>query len=604
VLLSLLALSACGDDELPTGSGGTPPAHTIDLTVDANRDGVVDPDDPGDQDEDAFGPMRGASFLVNLDDDDGDKIRDIDDEILNGEADLLDLARIHVGAFAGAPEGATGKLSIDAAAAEHVRIWKKLSTGLFELVLGSKGPCTDAAAACQYVTEAELSLEEVRAGVEFGIEGRSFRMDPKDGAWNGIVSLKYGVRNGDGLPVQTADAPDGFDVAVMRVAPWILFGNTSNFDTAWASDDSPEFVEGLTAPLAEGKVNFRKITNWSDPWVQDYFQTGYTAIPAPNGEVHGMRIANPRPWGRGDESSNVSLPVNWLKKTWLSPDRGIVVVYKQAWSGDTYDSHGNHDLLPPYQNGAEEFPLGRIITGSGVLPETHAFYKAQGMQGPPLVVDTTWLIVGHVDEVFSYVPAKTPRGWKLLVGSPKMAREMLMAQQQKGNGAVAMFKGKQRWGSGNFMIDAEVTIDEVLADQDIMGWSQEAQIEIDGMLADVRAAVGLADDEIIEIPYLFEADSWGKVAFNPGTANLLAFGDTVVHPDPFGPVIDGKDIFKKDLQDRLGTSANALGSTGQGLNVRFADDWYTYHINLGEVHCGSNVDGPPPAGDKWWETGR
>ena len=113
-----------------------------------------------------------------------------------------------------------------------------------------------------------------------------------------------------------------------------------------------------------------------------------------------------------------------------------------------------------------------------------------------------------------------------------------------------------------------------------------------------------ADDEIIEIPYLFEDDSNALVAYNPGTANLLGFGDYAVHADPFGPAVNGEDLFKRDLQDRLGTPVNKLGSTGQGLFVHFADDWSLYHILLGEVHCASNIDGPPPANEKWWEVGR
>jgi protein-arginine deiminase len=208
--------------------------------------------------------------------------------------------------------------------------------------------------------------------------------------------------------------------------------------------------------------------------------------------------------------------------------------------------------------------------------------------------------VGHVDEVFSYVPANTPRGWKLLVGSPRLAKAMLEKASTDGFGAVEMFIGKTWWGG----VDAAISIDEVLANVEVMQESQVAQTEIDGMLEDVKEAVGLADDEIIEIPYLFEEDSGGLVAYNPGTANLLAFGDYVVHADPFGPQVNGADLFKKDLEDRLGTPVNQLGSKGQGLFVNFADDWDLYHVLLGEVHCASNVDGPPPANEKWWEAGR
>jgi protein-arginine deiminase len=253
------------------------------------------------------------------------------------------------------------------------------------------------------------------------------------------------------------------------------------------------------------------------------------------------------------------------------PDAGAVKVYDVDHSGDSYDSYGNHDLIPPYVNGDQSYPYGRIVYGSGVLPETKAFYEAQQVQAPALTLDTSWLIVGHIDEVFSYVPAATERGWKLMVGSPRLAREMLQNWQAQGRGSELMFSGR-RWSDGS---NAAVTIDDALADQDLMAWSQQGQAEIDTILGIMQAEVGLSDDEII--------------------------GNTIVVPDPFGPMIDGVDGFKQDLLDRLATPALGVGYEGQGLAVFFADDWDWYHALLGEVHCGTNQDGPPAAEVKWWE---
>ena len=44
--------------------------------------------------------------------------------------------------------------------------------------------------------------------------------------------------------------------------------------------------------------------------------------------------------------------------------------------------------------------------------------------------------------------------------------------------------------------------------------------------------------------------------------------------------INSADPFEEDIKAKLGPL---------GLNVIFADDWDTYHINMGEVHCGTNV---------------
>jgi protein-arginine deiminase len=36
------------------------------------------------------------------------------------------------------------------------------------------------------------------------------------------------------------------------------------------------------------------------------------------------------------------------------------------------------------------------------------------------------------------------------------------------------------------------------------------------------------------------------------------------------------------------------------LQWHFIDDWDTYHLGLGEVHCGTNVRRTPTA--SWWTT--
>ena len=67
-----------------------------------------------------------------------------------------------------------------------------------------------------------------------------------------------------------------------------------------------------------------------------------------------------------------------------------------------------------------------------------------------------------------------------------------------------------------------------------------------------------------------------------------------VAPDPFGPVIDGVDIFKKDFETKL---------TAIGYTVRWIDDWDLYHAEEGEIHCGTNAARAIPD-VKWWEGGR
>lgn len=601
LLLAAVAAAGCdggGDSSSGTTTDPPKPPTVIDITVDANRDGKVDPADPADQDnENAWSVDFGASFLANLDDDDGNKYRDADDEWMPNPEDEADLAPIVVSPWPDAPDGATGVLHIDPLSADKVRLWKKGLDGVWYLVGGAVGPCNVDFPACTITPDVTFYIDEVRAGLTLGIEARDFRRSLDPAAWSGTVQLGYQVNDDKGAPITSDELPNGLDEVKIRVAPWILFGNLSPFDRVFSNTPMPAFVSGLTTLTNEAGVEYKKITNWQDHWTQDYFQTAWTSIPRENGAIQGMRIANARPWGRCDSPS--CWPIAWLKKGYLAPDNGIIEIYAKAGTGSTYDSHGNHDHIPPYEAGGQSYPLGRILYGSGVLPETKEFYAAQEVQAP-FSVKTSWLIVGHVDEVFSYVPANTARGWKLLVGSATRARQMLEDAQAAGHGAVTMFKGKT-WYTDNGDVPAEISIDEVLADADIMAASQEAQAETDAMLDVMKTELGLADDEIIEMPYLYEDQFGQKVAYNPGTANMLVVGDHVGIAKPWGPVIDGEDIFEKDLEERLGTEANSLGSDGMGLVVHFVDDWDWYHALLGEVHCGSNVDAAPPADEQWWK---
>lgn len=610
----LVADGAGADSKLADAKANGP---VIDLVVDANRDGVADPKNADDQKFGAlFDEAHGASFLANVDDDDGDKVRDADDEVVNGDDDALDLARIVMPAWPAAPDGTIGKLTVDAVAADNVRIFQKLPDGTWAKILGEFGPCvSDNGDDCTVLKDAGIDTATLRTGTEFGIEARRFRSSESEIEWSGIAKVTLSV-SANGKPVVSDSAPNGTDSVQLRVAPWVLHGNTSPFDLVRSSSVAPEFVADLNkaVPAAGLKYWTYKNSTWSDQWTQDFYQTAWTAMPAPGGKLQWMRIANARPWGRSQVKNNPAKnhPYTWLTANYLDKDQGIIAIYKpeNLWKGSSYDSHGNHDLLPPYTNGADKFPLGRIIHGSGILEETHEFYNAQKVQGPALEVLTDWLLVGHVDEVLSYVPAKTARGWKLLIGSNALAKQMFEAQSQAGNGGVKFWTGKTNYTADGKAKNAEVSIDETLADVDLMKWSQQAGVKVDVVHKQVADAVGLTEDEIVPIPFLTEdlgaepGKPENKIAWQPGTVNSLVMNDHIAMPNPFGPEIGGVDLFAKDLMDRLGTALNALGSDGLGLKVHLVDDWAGYHVNEGEVHCGSNPEGPPPTNKMWWEVGR
>ena len=589
---------AKADTAAPVATG-----PVVDLVVDANRDGVANAADKDDQDFEAgFDASHGASFLANLDDDDGDKLEDFYDQVINGDDDAKDLAPIVVSAWKDAPDGTVATLTIDHP--EVVRVWAKFPDGTWGLRMGAFDTC-DTADNCNEVGTVTISAAELRTGLQLGIEGKQFRMALTK-VWDGDVTLKLTVTDAAGKPVTAAGAEAGVDTVKMRVAPWMLNGNTSEFDhwrsLDWQSQSNPKtFNVDLAAADEEiANADYEKYTWYGDQWTQDWYQTGITQIPAPGGKVQGMRVYNARPF----KNTNGDMPIVIMRKKMLGPDRAILAVYKKTSGGSSFDSHGNHDLLPPYENGADKYPYGRIITGSGVLPETWAWYDAQKVQGPTLKVVTNWLAVGHVDEILSYVPAKTARGWKLLHGDDAMAKGMFEKLAADGNGDTEVFAG-QTVEKGGKDIKKKVFVKDVLADQDILQASQTAHVKTEAAVEVVKAAVGFEDSDLVSIPFLTEDFGGGSmISWQPGTVNSLVIYDFIMIPKPFGPKIKGVDVFEQDLLDRVASPLNALGSDGKGMKVRFVNDWYGYHLLMGEVHCGTNPEQPPNPKLKWWTVAR
>ena len=82
----------------------------------------------------------------------------------------------------------------------------------------------------------------------------------------------------------------------------------------------------------------------------------------------------------------------------------------------------------------------------------------------------------------------------------------------------------------------------------------------------------------------------------PGTVNMLVITQDdgsvdAVMPDPFLRG-DGEDT----TADPLVAAVEAL--LPQGVRPHWVDDWRTYHLMWGEVHCGTNTTRTPNA--SWW----
>jgi len=567
---------------------------TVDLRVDNNRDGLVELDNPADDlDEDTWNATHGAVFLANIDDDQKTcpaivasdaqlaSCNDAADEIVNGDDDLLDMAPLKVAPWQYAPATAVGTLHAEPAG--KVRI--------FRLVQGQWLVFNEA--------NDTLTADDLKAGVELRLEGKDIVRDTA--VWDGYVNVKLDV---------TGILEPASDTVRMRVSPVMLHHHMTAPETSFVtrvpgSAVSTRFVNSLIGAinLTPEKAPLTQVSD-QDIWTEDFFETGYMTMPAPGGQQHVIR-AHYRSAGI---EQNGAFPLRragqYVFRTLRGRDGAGIQAYttQQQRDASSLNSYGNTETIPPYSHMGVDYPLGRVIRGSipsfAPDPVLTKVMESQLVQ-PHVYVDTSWLVVGHIDETVSFLRAPNPRGWVLLINDPRLAKQMLEAEVAAGNGAVQMHVGKQ-WViyppvGQPYTTPAAISISQVLANTDIMARSAIAAAAIDAQLDIIKTATGLTEAEIIRVPFLHYTEYGASIAYQPGFVNGYVAGETdFIAPNPFGPMIGGVDIFKKDFEDKLAVI---------GQHVRWVDNWDLYHVNLGEVHCGTNAARVIPAA-KWWEGGR
>jgi len=131
----------------------------------------------------------------------------------------------------------------------------------------------------------------------------------------------------------------------------------------------------------------------------------------------------------------------------------------------------------------------------------------------------------------------------------------------------------------------------------------------DGVVEILRTSLGgagvLPTSKQKEVPALYSClVSGGNVqevdAFVPGMVNLLVVKNTntrAIIAQPFGPLTGtfnratATDLFEQAMSSLLAGV----------IEHWYIDDWSMYHKNLGEVHCGTNVQRDLPFDKRWWD---
>ncbi|QIS03313.1 hypothetical protein F5X71_14190 [Nocardia brasiliensis] len=544
--VAALALSGC--------AAATADRLDAQIRADSNRDGVVD-------DKDVDAKANGAVILPNI----GDSARrcptstsplsdaelaachDAADDVARAPEYLAPLVTMPVGTAA----GASGQVAVVGAGADKIRLFIRRADAWVPLH-----------------PDTELTERELREGAILGVDARDVLRDRA--IWDGAATVRFTVRRG---------ARTVTDDVVVRVAPVVLHNHTQPARSVLVPESGDDraherFVGELGAAAKASGIDAPLIRlRTTDTWGQDFVEFGYVSMPGLGGTNVSLRIAirSPQPEREGGRA------VFDLK----GPGTGAIQL--GGFGARLVDAFGNVETIPPHTNNGREFPTGRVIIGigNGDDPGLHSaelekFFAAQQVQ-EPVLLDAGWLVVGHVDEFVQFLPSSGGRGWRPAVSDPRRGLEILRAQQRAGHGAAPALS---RPGA------AARTIDEVLADERFVARNEVAARKIDENVDRLIRAVGLAREEFVRIPGLYESGGVEEapealVGFYPGAINgVLMNAANYVAPRQWGPVVDGRDVFEAAVTEAY---------RSVGLTVRYVDDWEALHLGGGEVHCGTNV---------------
>ena len=309
----------------------------------------------------------------------------------------------------------------------------------------------------------------------------------------------------------------------------------------------------------------------NDLWVQDATEIGCLCTRSEAGII--QRPAALRGLRAKHDKKNIDCePLDNAVAAFLE-ESGIAVICAAEPREDTrwIDWFGNLEVSPPVHDQAgREYPFGRVLTGIQhgltIHPDIIKFLDRQGVQTPVVTVDTSWLLIGHVDEVVSFVPAPDRQGFRVLLPSTRLAESILRDALEGGHAALPVFVSRRQ----------EMTVASLLERISTSAENAVIQTKIDCTREFLCIELGLSHEDFVEMPALFE----DGIALIPNAVNSLICNGHIIVPRPFGPVVNGDDVFEA-----------AIRSTLEPLNntVWFVDDWDSLHERAGEIHCGTNA---------------
>jgi len=485
----------------------------------------------------------GIYGVGNLDDDDENGTADWDDTLFEGDNDITSFS-LPPDLVAQVQPADTVELSLSGQV-DEIRIFHG-----GELVLGAGAPASP------------FVLPGAEAGAELEAEFADF--------------LRVGTLAVRHLAGGTSEV--GLVEMPLMSAPLAMNHHMQPVEHVWAvqTNNNGEMLQAFQDVLGS---RFTVIQN-PDRWVQDELEWATATAPGIRMDIamDSIRDRNLDAWVKGLKAPDVQ-PITW----------GL------AGTDTTEDKFGNLEAVTAHTAGGTTYTHGRIYYGAtdqvGPNDILTTFLDDQLLQAP-LQLDVEWLCVGHVDEFLTFIPdPSSAKGLKLLYADVDAAYAVL--QSMSPSASIPRYSGTHGYS----------TVGSLLNDSQLTALNHDIRDDyLTPILDQLKAALELDESDVIRIPSLFErvncsySSAWMETAaLIPGMVNLVVANveGEPIHlfiPDPF---MRGNG--DPQSADPMIAAVEALLP---GFELHFVDDWYGYHVMMGEVHCGTNFTRTPTA--DWW----
>lgn len=517
--------------ETATPSPETPAAlpNAFFFAGDTNRDGKInDRDEAG---KEQWSLSKGA--LILFDDRNGDrpKIPTWKEAKITTPRRPAMLSQVHLKLSDNFNKDSQLFIMTDPDARPHINVFQKVGGGW---------QAVDISGAKPLVFSSEIVL---------GLEAKKFA----DRNWSGLVNLTAtAVNNGQQIATNSIQ---------MGVAPWIMPANTAPVTEVQVSDRgaaNSEFIAQLKQAVEPTGAQV-KIIQGDRAWLQDIQKNGYVQFP--NGaEIRNFKVA------LKSESGATEKPARSRK----DPDLSVFKIGSprdqnplSQWS----NGYGNLQATPPIPG----YPMGRIYYGNSgnnsFNPEVIDFIQAQRIQGPPVDIDTSWLLTRQVDEIINFIPTQTAGRFIMAIASPEAGVRLLEELAGKGYGDATINRG----------LSNEITVSAALKNRALIQHNLNLQQQrLNPILEKLKTEFALTDDQIVQVPVMF---GYSGYAWWPNAINSVPVNGNLLVSNPRGALIDGKDYTQERLRELLQPF---------GVNISFLDDRY-YQELKGNVQSATNT---------------